>query len=116
MTSTQIRSLIELLEAARQRPGMYIGAAEPARVESFVLGIQVACCVLGEDASPGLTANELKRQVISERGWKWPVQGLVFHLRQRGLSDAQIVDELFAIELECWKRILHNSGEDEAAS
>lgn len=111
VNNAQIANIVELLEAIRHRPGMYFGNVELARVEGFLFGFEMACPTLGHSFPHGL-----KWKIVEERRWQWPARGLSLSgfLEERGLSDAQIVDELLAVEIECWKRALQVQSDGHA--
>lgn len=95
----QVSHLITLLDSMRKRPGMYFGevAIEPAI--HFLNGWHLALSVwLGE----GIAG---RRAVEVERGW--PVSGHhpSHHMLERGLTPAEVIDELLDIEIETLRRI-----------
>ena len=67
----------------------------------FCGGIQSACQALG------LTLpNQMRWQATEERGWPrsaevWSVSAM----RERGLTDEAIADEMIAIDIEAWRRL-----------
>lgn len=93
-----IERIIEILRSARGRKAMYLGTADVASAEDFLNGFQVGCFACGQDIPP-----EIRERVTTERGWRWSAMGPIVQMRERGLTEEEIIDELFAIEIEAWE-------------
>ena len=95
------KTISELLEFVKNRPVMYIGAKTPELLvvflHGFYLGLNWTC-----DAESLVST---KRQVTEERGWDSRNTISWAEMRESGLSDKKIVDELMTIEVESWKRV-----------
>src|SRR5262245_521110 len=96
----QVSDLITLLEHMRLRPGMYFGevAVEPAT--HFLNGWHLALSAwLGE----GIAG---RRAVEAERGWPVTAHHPSHHMVERGLTPAEVIDELLVIEIETLRKIV----------
>ena len=102
MSRDQAEIIVATLERVRQRPGMYVAAELPA-VVNFLAGFYVGCSVAGVSAP----TDGLDDTVVVERGWKVSSLGPLLSMKERGLSDEAILDELLAIEIEIWNRRVH---------
>ncbi len=108
MNRSQITKLIELLEHARKRPGMYIGKIDHICLNNYLNGIYEGFRLLG--FAPDLFYLNL---ITRERGWKDDTSfGAYPYMKEKGLSEAEIVDEELAIHIEMWRR-LHEVWDDE---
>lgn len=101
MNQSQIARLIELLEHVRHRPGMFIGGIEPICLRNYLNGIYEGFRLL--DFAPDLFHIS---PITRERGWRDNTTfGSYPHMKEMGLSDAEIVDEELAIHIEMWRRL-----------
>jgi hypothetical protein len=92
--------IIEILGSARQRKAMYLGTVDVASAEQFLKGFQVGCFACNLDVP-----LEIRERVTTARGWRWNAKGPIAEMRERGLNEADIVDELFAIEIAGWEAL-----------
>ena len=100
MNREQVNKIVELLEAARKRPPMYIGGYDVDAAGHFCQGIEAACWAFDEKGH-----MPLRLQVLQERGWNTNTARHFSHqMKQRGLTQQEMVEELFVIEIEVWKR------------
>lgn len=96
-----INKLIEVLEAARQRPMMFLGYVNEYTAHAMLLGIQITLDAFEvEKGDP-----ELRREIVEQRGWEWNATGGLEDMRSHGLTDEQIADELLAIKIDVLKAI-----------
>src|SRR5690349_19558364 len=103
--TAKLDALVRRLEEVRQRPWFWLGRVEPELATVFLFGITECMGVMiGSDLT-----REIRWQVVAERGWKGGSRGPSFHMRAAGLSEEAIVDELFAIEIEVWRRVTAGS-------
>ncbi len=95
----QVSRLIACLEKARRWPAMLFGsvAVEPAK--HFLAGLDFA---LGEWLG---NSFDTRLAVQAERGWPQTDRHPAHHMAERGLTPAEIVDELLVIEIETLRRI-----------
>ena len=98
--ATSIAELIRLLRHLGARPGLYICPVDVQNAQSFLGGVSFCVQVLTGPFSP----EELGAAVVS-RGWRVssrpvapPEQWLESQMRQRGMSDAEIIAELAEID------------------
>ncbi len=63
-------------------------------------GVKNACKYLGVDIDDNIYV-----QVIKEHGWSQMSALPVNEMKEKGLTNSQIVNELINIDLETWKRI-----------
>jgi hypothetical protein len=90
--------IIEILRSARHRKAMYLGTVDVPSAENFLNGFQVGCFACGQDIP-----LEIRERVTTARGWGWSAKGPIEEMRERGLTEEEIVDELFAIEIAAWE-------------
>lgn len=93
--------ILEILRSARQRKSMYLGRTEVGTAETFLNGFKVGCFACGLEVP-----FKIQEQVTIERGWKWNALGPINEMREAGLSEEQVVDELFAIEISGWEKCI----------
>jgi len=93
-----LAKLVETLKSVRERKEMYFQPVTVEAAESFLGGFRVACLVSGaiEDAD-WLDLQE-------SRGWKSNAMGPVGEMRERGLTEEQIIDELIELENIAFQR------------
>ena len=92
-------AIIEHLEHVRNRPEMYAGEVSERAFYAYLSGFDAACTVLGHARS-----YDLYLQVCEERGWGMNALGPQKRMREMGLSEQAIVDELLTIEIETRRR------------
>jgi hypothetical protein len=90
--------IIEILRSARDRKAMYLGTVDVPSAENFLNGFKVGCFACGRDVP-----LEVRARVTTKRGWVWSAKGPIEEMRERGLTEEEIVDELFAIEIAAWE-------------
>lgn len=100
MDQAQIQRLVEELERVRECPAMYYGFRTAEATQRFLDGFRTACRILGLEVN-----IDLRRAVAEARGWDLPTAGLASPMRERGLSEERIVDELLVIEIDALKRL-----------
>ena len=110
MTPEIINSLIENLEQVRLRPGMWMGRITVEAACGFNGGIACACAAFGMNQT-----IQLRDQATRNRGWVFTSTGGVNMMEAKGLTEAQIVDELLLIEIEMLK-IYAKTLEDDSAN
>jgi hypothetical protein len=69
-------------------------------VELWLAGLRVGASLADLDWSP-----EQRLPLLQARGLELQATWETAQLRERGLSEAAIVDELLAIEIEMWKNM-----------
>lgn len=104
MQLSKIQWIIEILEAAREVKMMYI---QPVTVDSainFLNGFRLGMFCLDEKIPGGV-----RDQAHKDRGYNYTAMGTERQMRARQMSDEEIMDELFALEIEAWKLMIDNS-------
>ncbi len=94
-----VDSVINLLEKVRSKPMVYIGV-DLSRIISFLDGVHAVCQTIGIQCGYG----PMYEQVMTERGWTYSPKGPWQEMKERGLSDTDIVDEIINIEIEVLRR------------
>ncbi len=89
-----IARLIEQLKLAVSRPALFAGKATVDAVGSFLNGMSLACFATGI-----VISLDIRREATKSRGWKF-YANTALYLRDQGLSEEQIVQELLRIEIK----------------
>jgi hypothetical protein len=92
-----IERIVEFLTSVRSRKPMHLETVDAAAAMNFLHGFRVGCMACGFDLPP-----ECCEQATTGRGWEWSAAGTAGQMRERGLSEEAIADELLAIEIEAW--------------
>ncbi len=88
-----IVKLIEELHSMLPRPALNIGETSVHATQTYLSGMQMACWAMGI-----IFSLDIQRKATKSRGWEFYANtGL--YLRERGLSEEQIVQELLLIEI-----------------
>jgi hypothetical protein len=91
--------LMERLDHIRKRPLMYFSDQVPA-VVNFLEGFTTAWVML----YPVSDFYSIREQVIREHGWEQSATPIWQQMKERGMDDAAIIDEMLAIYYEIWTR------------
>ena len=87
--------LVAKLGFVRTRAHLWMGECTEHACHVFLSGFEMACDALG------VHVNRHQRELAgSKRGWAGPLAEQTKHMRERGLSEEQIVSELLAIEMD----------------
>jgi hypothetical protein len=102
MDEVSAANLVAAIEAVRARPAMYLGAVAVAPAIAWLDGFAAAVSALygGEGE---LAARE---RVLTARGWSWSARHPAEEMAERGLSPAEVVDELLAVECDVLRQRL----------
>jgi hypothetical protein len=98
----EAHKIVELLKQVRERPPVWIGGSSPESLLHFLHGVTAVASAFGVRVDRYL--GSAYGQVITERGWEHSAAAPVDEMRERRLSDQEIVQELLTIEIETWKR------------
>ncbi len=90
----KIDEIIKDLEYCRDRLAMFVHPVNVANVENLLTGLSWGLRFCGIQ----IEADE-RSKVWQERGWKRTPVGPVPQMRERGMSERQIIDELIDIEI-----------------
>jgi hypothetical protein len=82
---------------------MYIGEVKLASMIHFLTGFRIAALVM---LAVDEEHRELYEQVVVEHGWKWTPKHFSWQMTKRGWSPEKSVDELLAIEIDFWRRVI----------
>ena len=99
-----IETIIDTLERVQIEPTLFMqGGDLPEVVDGYINGFEFACQELGY-------IYKTYEVVIAQRGWKrfddrveLLSQKTGENMKEGGMSDAEIIHELFAISIDCWK-------------
>lgn len=89
-----VDQLIENLQSFQKRTKMYVDPVDVRTVQGFLNGFEFGCHACGYpiDRACWLTALEA-------RGWDRDAIGPVPQMERKGMSEAEIIDELVEIEI-----------------
>ena len=90
--------ILELLESLSKRPQMYVHPVEVATIQSFLNGLEAGCYLAGLTIS-----HETRGAAAASRGWKFRATGIVWHMKEKQLTDEQIIHELITVEVEAFR-------------
>ena len=90
--------VLELLESLSKRPQMYVHPVEIATIQSYLHGLEAGCHLSGLKIS-----HAARGAAASTRGWTFSQTGIVWHMKEKQLTDEQIVQELIAVEAEAFR-------------
>ena len=95
-----IDKLIQLLTRLRQSKEMFLYPLTSGSLENYLNGFRGAGAACGVEAP-----RKLRQQVIEARGWKFSAAGPAPQMKQKGLTDEAIMDELIDIEIALLQHI-----------
>lgn len=104
MDKARIQAIIELLEHVRLRPLMYIGSHDPNLIECFLTGLLLGIVTMSKGEFTWKPHHLVSEMALSEGIEN--SREIIPSLRQRGLNDGAITDQLLAWEITAWKQIL----------
>ena len=90
-----IAELIVRLQHVMKHPAMYMGDVTIASALSFQAGLYCACSAIGMPLTTTLCSR-----ASNSRGWEYGSSGAVQPMREAGLTEEQIVQELLLIEIK----------------
>ena len=94
-----IDRIVEHLENVRQRPLMFIGELYAEAIHTYLFAFTAGCRICGRDRP-----QDHYWKVYETRGWKMNSLGLYKSMRDAGMPEAAVVDELIVIEIEAWRQ------------
>lgn len=86
--------IVEHLRAFQRRKPMYVHPVNVETVQSFLAGFYVGCGACGFEID---LSHRWEAQVA--RGWERQPDGPVSQMERKGMSEAEIMDELIEIEI-----------------
>jgi hypothetical protein len=84
--------ILDVLEGFRTRKLMYIDPVCAEEAEKFLGAFDIGCFACGIPLE--------WHDVVERRGWKLVSVSLIPQMRERGLSEEQVIDELIAFREE----------------
>ena len=102
-----LEDVIKDLEHVRSRPAMYFSPQDERSAENFLSGFAIG---FYRENKP--SQRDARWDVAAERGWRRSAEGPVPQTKKRGMSVREIIDELFAIEVEVARRYWAAPAED----
>jgi hypothetical protein len=76
---------------------MYFQPVDVTATENFLGGFHLGCSACGLEVP-----FEIRERVTIERGWQWSAALPSDQMREKGLAEEEMIDELFAIEIAAW--------------
>ncbi len=105
MKREEVKNIIKLYEAVLMRPSMYFGnSRDYSAVIHFTSGLYSAL-VATNQSSP---TYPNRQEIYKMQGWEFTQFGAVNEMKEKGLSDEEIVKELTLVELKVWKSFYDN--------
>jgi hypothetical protein len=98
----QVRLLIEFLRAAMEHKGMVFGSAEIPHFLDWFMGFSQGISFAG--LTINRTPESIWWSVAHERGWALSSQIPWWQMREKGMCDDAIIDEILTIEIEAWRQ------------
>lgn len=89
-----VDQLVEILRAFQNRKAMYVQPVDLRTVQSFLTGFQFGCHACGFPID-----HEAWLKALEARGWNRDAIGPVPQMERKGMSEAEIIDELVEIEI-----------------
>jgi hypothetical protein len=97
---SQIRSIIQLLEAVRLRPMLYLATVHHHNLYVFLSGLYAGCRLFGLEMDESALEH-----AASERGWGYTVAaGPYLDMVEKGLLEEECIHELLSIHILAWKK------------
>ena len=95
---SDIERILYALENMRQRQPMYLEAVNIEAMVNFIHGFNLGIFTLGFKIP-----DMVYEQAYKQRGWEYTARGAWQDMRDRGLSEETIMDELLAVEMDAWR-------------
>ena len=95
-------AVLEILHYMRKRPGMFFSTVNQA--DMYLRGFLSAATICLK-LPP---ASRYHVTVTTERGWTWSSLKPWNEMREKGMDEAAIIDEMLIIEIEVWNRAYAN--------
>ena len=92
--------VLQLLEAFKKSKEMIVHPVDVHTVQTFLTGFRSGCAACGLEVP-----RKLQWQVLEGRGWKRAAAGPVGQMKEKGMADPAIIDELIDIEIEQLQRL-----------
>lgn len=100
--NAELEKITLQLEAIAERPSMFLGNEDNTEGAHLMLwGFNMGLLRLLEDGS--FSMPNFLEAGHKARGWDFTAFGPEAQMRERGLNDSQIVQELIQISIACWR-------------
>lgn len=106
----EIGKLIERLQLVQHRPAMFIGLLHERSswtMQCYLFGFRAGISAAGLQDVSGWTDNATRL-----RGWKISGEGPIPQMREKGMSELEIVIELVEIEVEALRELQQSAHEN----
>jgi hypothetical protein len=104
MSKVNYSKIINALFHVKERPQMHIGKPSVESLECFIHGFNSGCFFANSDIDSA-KHRKLLEQITVERGWLLRPVSVSVEMRERGMSEPEIIQELLTIEIEAWSRL-----------
>src|SRR5262245_16180737 len=95
-----LEKLLQLLQRLQQNTEMFLYPLTLPSLENYLNGFRGACAACGFEAN-----RKLRQQVIEKRGWKFSAAGPAGQMKEKGMTEAAMMSELIAIEIELLQKL-----------
>jgi hypothetical protein len=103
----QISKLIETLKLFREKPGKFF--RDGIGCDTFLKGM--VFMAVHVELIDYERYKRLYREVATSYGWTWIANPFYLQMVDQGIEDDQIIDNLMAVEIEVWEKLLDLSTE-----
>ncbi len=80
---------------------MFIGSNSSSAASTFLVGFQSACLIFGL-----MLPYKYRQLATEEHGWSPSAEAWsLSEMRERGLTDEAIADEMLSIDIAAWRRM-----------
>ena len=94
--SERTRRIVEILNSVRSRKAMYFSPVTVEAADTFLGGFVVGCLASGSIDRSGIVESQ------QARGWQIEAYGVIPQMRERGMTDEQMIDELIDIHIDAF--------------
>jgi hypothetical protein len=84
--------ILEHLTQIRSRTSMWVRVADVEHVEDYLRAFSDGCSIAAVDVPLHVFV-----QAAKSRGWKFEATGIVWHMREKGLSERAMIDEMISV-------------------
>jgi hypothetical protein len=92
--------ILQLLETLKKQKDSFLYPLEVPTLETYLAGVRAGCAAFGAEIP-----KDLRRKVTEARGWKRTAAGPVAQMKEKGMDDEAVMDELIAIEMELFRQL-----------
>lgn len=100
MDNNRVQRIIEVLESACARKRMYLSEVTVSSTMNFLGGFSVAAGIFGHQPSV-----EIMKKAWEGRGWEFLATGPLAEMKSKGMTEDEIIEELFQLEIQTWKLV-----------